>query len=173
MGPTEGQAPRFRLSLPQPLPCAPPCLLLLVWAEPLMPGLHGEWRAGAGQTPTVWEQPMGHSVASPGWALVPTVFLSGPRATSRCSLRGSQVSLSWQRDSCYYHLAGSSAPSHLLQTEGPCRMLRLNGVQGSPPIWQMSKMRPREGKGPVQGHTVNPVFFSVLPGEENTHTPWF
>lgn len=107
MGPTEGQAPRLRLSLPQPLPCAPPCLLLLVWAEPLIPGLHGEWRAGAGQTPTVWEQPMGHSVASPGWALVPTVFLSGPRATSRCSLRGSQVSLSWQRDSCYYHLAGS------------------------------------------------------------------
>lgn len=55
--------------------------------------------------------------------------------------------------------------------QGPCRMLELNGVWGSiefsPFIWQMRKLRPQEGKGRVQGHVVNPVFFgSWLPCQE-------
>lgn len=86
-------------------------------------------------------------------------------ASSGCSLGGSQVSLSGQRGSYCYSPAGCSAPSHLLQTKGPCRMLQLNRVQGviafSPFIWQMRKLRPQERKGCVQGHVVNPVFFSL------------
>lgn len=57
-----------------------------------------------------------------------------------------QVSLSWQRDGYGHRLAGCCGPSHLPQTEGPCRAPQLNRVQGSigfsPFIWQMRKLRP-------------------------------